>query len=144
MNIINFPSKVFFLFKKKLRPEPFIYTSQIKGQEEDVFHYVSYINFKNNVYEIDGLREGPILIYENVQDSEWIEKVKPAILDRINLYANNEIKFNLLAVVPDKKLKYLKKKEELVKKKLFLSELLGKDEKKEDDVKYIFFLINFF
>ena len=33
---------------------------------------------------------------------EWIKKVRPSLTNRINLYSNNEIKFNLLAVVPDK------------------------------------------
>jgi hypothetical protein len=41
---------------------------------------------------------------------EWLQKIKPVILDRINLYANNEIKFNLLALVPEKRLRYIQEK----------------------------------
>lgn len=39
-----------------------------------------------------------------------MQQIKPVILDRINLYANNEIKFNLLALVPEKRQKYLQEK----------------------------------
>jgi hypothetical protein len=39
-----------------------------------------------------------------------LQQIKPVILDRINLYANNEIKFNLLALVPEKRQKYLQEK----------------------------------
>jgi ubiquitin carboxyl-terminal hydrolase L5 len=73
--------------------------------EDDVFHYVSYIHFKNNIYELDGLREGPILIAENIPNENWIETIKPSILNRISLYTSNEIKFNLLALVPNRILK---------------------------------------
>ena len=92
---------------KFARQEPFVFSGKKKSDDdnEDVFHFVAYINFKDNVYEIDGLREGLILIAENAKNYEWIEKVKPAIINRINLYASNEIKFNLLSVVPDRRFK---------------------------------------
>ena len=81
-------------------PEPFIFT-KIKAKDgDDVFHFVAYIHFKNAIYEIDGLRNGPILIENNVKNEEWIKKVKPSIQSRINLYSQSEIKFNLLALVP--------------------------------------------
>ena len=50
------------------------------------------------------------MITEGVENKEWLQKIKPIILDRINLYANNEIKFNLLALVPDKISKYQQEK----------------------------------
>ena len=88
---------------KFARPEPFI---QSKGGfamgGDDVFHFVAYIHFKNSIYELDGLKEGPILISENVTYDNWIKHVSNNIKARIALYTNNEIKFNLLAVVPNK------------------------------------------
>lgn len=89
-------------------------------EKDDVFHFVSYLHFKNNVYEIDGLQEGPILICENVSNEEWIEKVKPSIIDRINLYSQNEIKFNLLSIVPDRKMSAQKEEETLNKRKQYI------------------------
>jgi ubiquitin carboxyl-terminal hydrolase L5 len=115
---------------KFYRPEPFIFTSTRKAtDEDDVFHYVSYVWSKGNIYEIDGLREGPIIISENVTYEDWVNKVKPAILDRINLYANNEIKFNLLALVPDKREKLSDQMQEQLKRKAYISRLLITEDK---------------
>jgi ubiquitin carboxyl-terminal hydrolase L5 len=83
-------------------PEPFIFTKEKAKDGDDVFHFVAYIHFKDTIYEIDGAREGPILIETKVKNEEWISKVKPYIQNRISLYASNEIKFNLLAMVPDR------------------------------------------
>ncbi len=71
------------------------------------------------------MREGPILICENVSYKDWVNKVRPSILDRINLYANNEIKFNLLALVPDKRMKLNEQKEENNKRKAYIQRILG-------------------
>ena len=107
------------------RPEPFVFTKTSEGTEKnDVFHFVGYIHFKNSIYEIDGLKEGPILIEENVKYEEWISKVKPAIMSRISLYANNEIKFNLLAVIPDKLEKAIELEKDLEERKNYLQSVL--------------------
>jgi ubiquitin carboxyl-terminal hydrolase L5 len=106
------------------RPEPFVFTKTYAKDGDDVFHFVSYINFKNNIYEIDGLRSGPILIKENVENKDWIKEVKPAIIDRINLYANNEIKFNLLAVIPNRLDNILNLKKELEEKKNYIENVI--------------------
>ena len=106
------------------RPEPFVFTKTYAKDGDDVFHFVSYIHFKNNIYEIDGLRAGPILIKENVENKDWIKEVKPAIIDRINLYANNEIKFNLLAVIPNRLDNILNLKKELEEKKNYIENVI--------------------
>lgn len=48
------------------------------------------------------MQKGPILIKDNVEKKDWVRILKPFVLDRINLYAGNEIKFNLMCVVDDK------------------------------------------
>jgi ubiquitin carboxyl-terminal hydrolase L5 len=106
------------------RPEPFVFTKTYAKDGDDVFHFVSYINFKNNIYEIDGLRSGPILIKENVENKDWIKEVKPSIIDRINLYANNEIKFNLMAVIPNRLDNILNLKKELEEKKNYIENVI--------------------
>jgi ubiquitin carboxyl-terminal hydrolase L5 len=111
------------------RPEPFVFTGKKKAEEkEDVFHFVAYFLYKNGVYEIDGLREGPILIAENVNNESWIKAVQPSIMNRINLYSNNEIKFNLLAIVPDKKLKFETILQDLENRKIYINHLLQESE----------------
>jgi hypothetical protein len=99
-----------------------------------VYHFVAYIHFKDKIYEIDGLQEGPILIEDNVQKYDWINKVKPAIMNRISLYANNEIKFNLLAIVPDRKARLEEQETELKMRHDYLNNLLGNKTNQEGDV----------
>lgn len=123
---ISNSDKIRLEHNKFARPEPFVFTQKRKAKEDDdVFHFVGYVHFKNNIYEIDGLRDGPILIAEGVNNNEWIEKVKPAILNRINLYANNEIKFNLMAVVPDKRLKAKETEKELTSRRNYINAVLS-------------------
>lgn len=87
------------------------------SDDDDVFHYVTYVHHLGNIWELDGLRDGPILIEENVPENEWIERVKPSIMNRISLYATNEIKFNLMAIIPDRKAKFNKNIDELLNKR---------------------------
>ena len=116
------------------RPEPFIFTKTKDAEDgDDVFHFVAYIHFKNSIYEIDGLREGPILIQENVKNEEWIQKVKQPIIDRINLYSSNEIKFNLLAIVPNRLEKAKELENEFIEKRNYIQNLInGGDVKMEE------------
>ena len=107
------------------RPEPFIFTKEKAEDGDDVFHFVAYVHFKKNIYEIDGLQEGPILIKENVEEKNWVNEVKPEIINRINLYCQNEIKFNLLKVIPSIIDKAKSLENDLIKRKIYIENLLG-------------------
>eukprot|EP00920_Eleutheroschizon_duboscqi_P025684 GHVT01063462.1.p1 GENE.GHVT01063462.1~~GHVT01063462.1.p1 ORF type:complete len:383 (+),score=116.58 GHVT01063462.1:188-1336(+) len=77
-----------------------------KGQE-DAFHFVSYISFADKVYELDGLKKGPILLGRG-GEANWLEVARPAIQKRIQdlqggADSGNEIRFSLLALVADKR-----------------------------------------
>jgi ubiquitin carboxyl-terminal hydrolase L5 len=39
------------------KPEPFVFTKEKRSAKEsdDLFHFISYVPFKNKVYELDGL-----------------------------------------------------------------------------------------
>jgi ubiquitin carboxyl-terminal hydrolase L5 len=70
--------------------------------QEDIFHFVAYIPFQSKVYELDGLQSGPIVIGE-IQDNEpWYTIARTAIEQRMD--ASPEIKFNLMAVVGDRRI----------------------------------------
>ena len=116
-------------------PEPFEFTKKKAKDGDDVFHFVAYIHFKNAIYEIDGVQKGPILIEENVKEEEWIKKVKPSIQNRINLYSQSEIKFNLLALVPDRLEKAKKLDEDLNKRKNYIEGLINGSVKPNNDDK---------
>jgi len=85
-------------------PEPFFFTSDKKAKgKDDVFHFISYVPFKNKLYELDGLQPGPILLGSFEKEEEWIELAKNEINKRILKYSQDEIRFNLMAVISSKK-----------------------------------------
>ncbi|MCQ2820559.1 MAG: hypothetical protein MJ252_25115 [archaeon] len=119
------------------RPEPFEFVrTREPTEDDDVFHFIGYIHFKDKIYEIDGLQEGPILIEDNVKYEEWISKVKPAIISRIELYAGHEIKFNLLAVVENKLDKAEKLSNELNEKIAYAQRIISGEDLDMDNEKF--------
>ncbi|EGG20526.1 peptidase C12 family protein [Cavenderia fasciculata] len=83
------------------RPESFDFESK-GGKKEDAFHFVSYIPFEGKLYELDGLSRGPIC-HGECDDETWLELVQPIIQQRIAKYTSDEIRFNLMAVVKNRK-----------------------------------------
>lgn len=90
----------------------------------DAFHYICYVPFENNVYELDGLTTGVVNLgspknhspEDTSQENNvsalydkpglWVPRVMEEVKRRIDLQnedpSQNEIRFSLLAVVPDK------------------------------------------
>lgn len=132
---ISNSEKIRIEHNKFAHPEPFVFTKKIAKDGDDVFHFVAYIHFKDSIYEIDGLQKGPILIEKGVKNEEWIKKVKPSIQNRINLYSQSEIKFNLLALVPDRLEKAKKLDEDLNKRKKYVEGLINGSVKPSNDDK---------
>jgi ubiquitin carboxyl-terminal hydrolase L5 len=52
---------------------------------------------------MDGLKQSPVALGRIPDDGEWIEIAKPAIQKRIEKYSSNEIRFNLMAIVRNRK-----------------------------------------
>lgn len=66
------------------KPEPFIYQQTRRAKDgDDVFHFIAYIPFKNQVYELDGIEQGPILLGETSADRTWIDVAREEINKRI-------------------------------------------------------------
>ena len=101
-----------------------ILDSNLNDEESDIYHFITLIHFKNSIYEIDGLREGPILIAENIEFKNWIQKVIPYLKEKIYLFSNNDIKFNLMALLPDKLEQLNANKEFLLEQKNYIEEKL--------------------
>lgn len=84
------------------------------NKDEDVFHFVSYVPIDGRLYELDGLKEGPIDLGPVGPDQEWLNVVRPIIEKRIDKYSEGEIHFNLMALVSDRQLIYQRQIEEIL------------------------------
>lgn len=95
------------------RQQMFEFDAKQAEKDDDVFHFISYIPFEGRLYELDGLREGPVDLGSIPDGSDWIRTAKPVIEKRMQQYSEDEIQFNLMAVVGDKVPGYKKKLAEL-------------------------------
>lgn len=108
---------------KFARPEPFVFESKAATKDDDVYHFIGYVPVGSNVYELDGLKNGPILLGEYKNDN-WLDVARPAIQERMQRYASKEIRFTLLALVKSRQdvfteqLAELKKQQEDIESKL--------------------------
>jgi ubiquitin carboxyl-terminal hydrolase L5 len=89
------------------RAEPFVMDQEkrVATEKDDVFHFIAYVPHQGRVFELDGLKPGPILLGD-IKDGEtgdWLTVARPAIQARIEKYASSEIRFNLMGVVKNKK-----------------------------------------
>ncbi|KAI5701993.1 hypothetical protein M8J76_004411 [Diaphorina citri] len=86
----------------------FEFDSKAASKDDDLYHFVSYVPINGRVYELDGLKAGPVDLGAIPSGKDWLDVAQPLISQRIKKYSSEEIRFNLLAVVCDKKMKYEK------------------------------------
>jgi len=78
----------------------------------DAFHFVGYVCVNNKVYELDGLKQGPILVGDVPTDGAWFDTARQEIQRRIETYTQKaaatggedavELRFNLMAICTSK------------------------------------------
>lgn len=81
---------------------------------DDAFHFIGYICHEGKVYELDGLKKGPVLIGDAPPgDCAWAEKAREEVKRRIEAYSaqkpaggdadgSGELRFQLMAVVTNR------------------------------------------
>ena len=83
------------------RSSPFVDEAQRSASEEDdAYHFIAYTPINGVLYELDGLQPAPIS-HGSCSFEEFPDKVIPVLQRRIERYPSNEIRFNLLAMVRD-------------------------------------------
>ncbi|KAI1280096.1 ubiquitin carboxyl-terminal hydrolase [Xylaria sp. FL0933] len=70
------------------------------GEAEDAFHFVAYTPIGGTLYELDGLQPAPIS-HGACTSEEFPAKVMEVLQRRIARYEMSEIRFNLMAMVRD-------------------------------------------
>jgi ubiquitin carboxyl-terminal hydrolase L5 len=81
-------------------------SKRMATDDDDVFHFIAYVPHDDGyVYELDGLQQGPLRVGSyNIDDKdEWIKVARDAIQARLCNYSPTEIKFNLMAIVQDRR-----------------------------------------
>ncbi|EXJ92047.1 ubiquitin carboxyl-terminal hydrolase L5 [Capronia epimyces CBS 606.96] len=71
---------------------------------EDVFHFIAYTCHHGELYELDGLQPYPITHGKCTPD-EFPEKIIPVLHRRIERYPPGEVRFNLMVVCQDLRIK---------------------------------------
>lgn len=83
------------------RSSPFIDEGQrLATEEDDVYHFIAYTSINGVLYELDGLQPAPIS-HGSCAFDEFPDKVIPVLQRRIERYPAGEIRFNVLAMVRD-------------------------------------------
>lgn len=87
------------------KSSPFVdETQRTATEDDDVYHFIAYTPINGVLYELDGLQPAPIA-HGTSTFEEFPEKVIPVLRRRIERYPANEIRFNLLAMVRDLRVK---------------------------------------
>lgn len=91
----------------------------------EAFHFVSFVPINGHLFELDGLKPFPMDHGTWEANEDWTDKFRRVITNRIDISnGEQDIRFNLMAVVPDRrisishKLKILRRNKEIVEEAL--------------------------
>ncbi|KAK6391741.1 hypothetical protein LTR65_004235 [Meristemomyces frigidus] len=90
------------------RSSPFVSDeTRLATEDDDVYHFIAYTSINSTLYELDGLQPAPIRHGDaGACPAEiFADAVVPVLQRRIERYPQTEIRFNLLAMCEDLRLK---------------------------------------
>lgn len=83
------------------RSSPFVdETQRLATDDDDVYHFIAYTPVDGTLYELDGLQPAPVSHGPCALD-EFPDRVMPVLRRRVARYPPHEIRFNLMAMVRD-------------------------------------------
>jgi len=83
------------------RSSPFVDEQTRKATEDDdLYHFIAFSPINGVLYELDGLQPAPIS-HGPCSSDEFCDKIIPVLQRRIERYPAHEIRFNVLAMVRD-------------------------------------------
>jgi len=98
------------------RPEPISIERAQDDEEGEAFHFISYVPVNGILYEMDGLQKGPRLI-DCCDESDWFQKARNVLQQRMAAYQSKELRFTLLAVCKDLESKFKAEQKAITEKK---------------------------
>jgi len=106
------------------RQQMFEFDNSMKDDDKDSYHFVAYVPINGRLYELDGLKDGPVDLGP-AEPETWMHQAKPVIERKMHKYSTEDVHFNLMAIVSDQKELYEKKKDSLNQQK---QELMSKND----------------
>ncbi|KAF2859568.1 cysteine proteinase [Piedraia hortae CBS 480.64] len=110
---------------KRTKPKPELPLEEDEGG----FHFIAYMPISSEVYMLDGLHHSPVRL--GSFDDNWMAVAQEALKGRIAQYAEEDIQFNLMAVVDDPLVKAEQRLEGIEAQ---LKEKLGEQFKDEEGI----------
>eukprot|EP00898_Chlorokybus_atmophyticus_P006365 jgi/Chlat1/672/Chrsp104S01156 len=102
------------------RPEPYIVYDNDPDDDNsnnaEAFHFISYVPVEGELYELDGLKPGPVKLGK-CSEEDWLARAAPVIQTRIDRYSASEIRFNLMAVIANRKELYERQLDECLRER---------------------------
>lgn len=110
--------------KRRLDKSSGISTGRFTGE---AFHFVSFVPIDGHLFELDGLKPFPMNHGPWKESEDWTEKFRCTMEERLGISSGEQdIRFNLMAVVPDRRIAITQKLKTLKINKAIVTATLEK------------------
>ncbi|TPP64641.1 Ubiquitin carboxyl-terminal hydrolase [Fasciola gigantica] len=111
----------------------FEFDEKSSKKQDDVYHFVGYLPVNGVLYELDGLKNGPVDHGKIPANTPWIDFARPILEKRMNQRIDGN--FNLMAVVPNRLSIYQKQLEQIKSSSMASQEIIKELERNIENEK---------